>query len=126
MPAIAIVFLPKCPLCVAAYLGALSSLGAGTWLNAAWGLPLCASLAAIAVGALFLRGRRSGDYSPTLLGLAGAAALLVGKLAIETPAVIYGGVALLVVASVWSARRDARSPVGHPVTTGQPSTNTTS
>jgi hypothetical protein len=99
--------LPKCPLCVAAYLGVLGSLGASSWLRAAWGLPLAAVLLSFALGALVLRAVRSGEYRPPLAGLAGAAALLAGKLAIDAPLVCWAGAALLTGASLWSVRRAA-------------------
>lgn len=108
LPAVALVLLPKCPLCVAAYLGILGSLGAGTWLRDAWGLPLGAALLAFALGALALRGLRGRDYRPTLVGLAGASALLAGKFALDAPPLLYAGAALLLGASLWSVRLASR------------------
>ncbi len=60
-------------------------LGAGTRLRDAWGLPLGAALLAFALGALALRGLRGRDYRPTLVGLAGASAVLAGKFALDAP-----------------------------------------
>jgi hypothetical protein len=104
LPTVALVLLPKCPLCVAAYLGVLGSLGAGSWLRAAWGLPISAALLAFTLGALALRACRSGDVRPPLLGLAGAAALLAGKFALDMPPLLYVGAAVLLGASLWSVR----------------------
>ncbi len=108
VPAFALVLLPKCPLCLAAYLGVLGSLGAGSWVHRAWGLPLGAALLALALGALALRALRSRDYRPALVGLAGAAALLGGKFVLDTPPLLYAGAAALAFASMWSVRLASR------------------
>jgi hypothetical protein len=104
LPALALVLLPKCPLCAAAYLGILGSLGASSWVQGAWGLPLGAGLLAMTLGALALRARRTGDYCPPLLGLAGAAALLGGKFVLDAAPLLYAGAAALAAASIWSVR----------------------
>ncbi|MEO7596527.1 MAG: hypothetical protein ABI134_35295, partial [Byssovorax sp.] len=96
---------PKCPLCLAAYLGITGSIAAGSWLPPVWGLPIGAALLAWALGALVLRARRSRDYRPPLVGLAGAAALLGGKLAVDSAPLLYAGAALVMGASIWSVRR---------------------
>ncbi len=114
VPAVLLVLLPKCPLCVAAYLGVFGSLGAGSWVRAAWGPPLGAGLLAFTLGALALRARRSRDIRPLLLGLAGAATLLAGKFALDLPPLVYAGAALLLGASLWSApRRSVRLEPTH-------------
>ncbi|WP_437876847.1 hypothetical protein [Sorangium sp. So ce513] len=108
VPAVALVLLPKCPLCVAAYLGILGSVGASAWLREAWGLPLGAGLLALALGALALRALRTQDHRPPLLGLAGAAALLCGKFILDATPVTWAGAALLFGASLWSVRLSPR------------------
>jgi hypothetical protein len=108
VPAIALLLLPKGPLCVAAGLGILSSLGAGAWLRDAWGLPLGAGLLAFALGALVLRALASQDYRPMLAGLAGASALLGGKFVLDALPLLYAGALLLVGASLWSVRLASR------------------
>lgn len=115
LPAVALVLLPKCPLCVAAYLGILGSLGAGTWLRDAWGLPLGAALLAFTLGALALRGLRGRDYRPTLVGLAGASALLGGKFVIDAPPLLCAGAVLLIGASLWSVRLASRRTAPSPL-----------
>jgi hypothetical protein len=107
VPAIALVLLPKCPLCVAAYLGVLGSLGTSSWLRATWGLPLGAGLLAFTFGALLVRAHRSTDYRPPLLALAGSALLLAGKFVIDARTLVAVGALLLVGASLWSVRRVA-------------------
>jgi hypothetical protein len=103
-PTIALVLLPKCPLCVAAYFGVFGSLGASSWLLAAWGLPLGAGLLALTLGALTLRARRSRDYRPPLVGLAGALGLLAGQFVLDAQPLRYAGVGILIGASLWSVR----------------------
>lgn len=95
--------LPKCPLCIAAWLGILGSLGANSWLSAVWGTPLAVGLLSFAVGAMALRARRSRDPRQLLVGTLGAATLLVGKCVIDAPVLLYGGFALLMGASFWSS-----------------------
>jgi hypothetical protein len=104
LPALALVLLPKCPLCVAAYLGILGSFGASAWVHGAWGLPLGVGLLGVTLGALSLRALRSRDYRPPLVGLAGAAALLAGKFGSDAPPLLYAGAAALLCASLWSVR----------------------
>ena len=103
IPAIALVLLPKCPLCLAAWFGILGSLGVNSWLKAVWGTPLAAGLLSFAVGALALRARRSRDTRPLLVGLLGAAALLGGKCFVDAPMLLYSGLGLLLGASFWSS-----------------------
>ncbi|WP_437899547.1 hypothetical protein [Sorangium sp. So ce124] len=109
LPAIALVLLPKCPLCVAAYLGIVGSLGASAWLRDAWGLPLGAGLLAFALGALVLRALASQDYRPMLAGLAGASAVLGGKFWLDAPPLLYAGALLLIGASLWSVHLASRT-----------------
>jgi hypothetical protein len=108
-PTIALVLLPKCPLCVAAYFGLVGSLGAGSWLLAAWGLPLGAGLLALTLGALTLRARRSRDYRPPLVGLAGAASLLAGQFVLDAQPLHYAGVGILIGATLWSVHFASKS-----------------
>ncbi len=107
LPALALVLLPKCPLCFAAYGGIFGSLGASAWGQAAWGLPLESGLLVFALSALTFRGFRVRDLRPPLLGLVGAAALLGGRFLVNAPPLLYAGAGALVLASLWSARLDS-------------------
>lgn len=104
LPALAIVALPKCPLCVAAWLGVLGSIGTGSWVFVLYGTPLTLILASFALGAVAVRSRGTGDPRPLLMGVAGALALLTGRGLFDVPAVVYAGVLLLTAAVVWSGR----------------------
>lgn len=104
LPALAVVLLPKCPLCVAAYLGILGSLGVGSWLRDVWGLALGAGLLAFTIGALALRALRKRRIHRLLVGVCGATAVLGGKFFVEAPLLPYAGAAALAFASIWSVR----------------------
>lgn len=104
VPTLTLVLLPKCPLCLATYFGIWGSFGAGSWLRSAWGLPLAAVLLGLALGALALRALRAGDFRSLLVGLVGAAALLMGKYVLDTALLLYAGAALLALASFGKVR----------------------
>ena len=105
LPAVALVLLPKCPLCLGAWLGLLGA-GAGSWLQAAWGTPLWLALMTLPVGALLARARFRRDRWLLLAGLAGAAALLAGKCWTNLQ-LLAAGFILLAGASVWSTAAPA-------------------
>lgn len=103
LPALGVALLPKCPICVAAYLGVFGSLGAGAWLRSAWGLPLTSVCLLLAIAALGFRARRRRGFGPLLLGIAASATLLAGKFVLDpSPALVAAGAALLIAASVWN------------------------
>ncbi len=104
-PAGVFALLPKaaCPACWPVYAGALSALGLGFLLERTWMLPLTALFLALAVGSLAYRARGRRGYGPFAAGLAGALTILLGKFALESDPVTYGGLALLLGASLWNA-----------------------
>lgn len=109
LPALALVLLPKCPLCLLAYCSVLGSLGASSALIATWGLPLGGGLLATAVVALALRARSSGCYGPLLFGSAAAVVMLGAKFVRPTPGLLYAGAVALVAASLWSVHGQAQA-----------------
>lgn len=112
--AAAFALVPKviCPLCVPALTAVLSSVGLSYVLaTATYLIPMTAAVLSVAVGSLFITARTDSAFGPFWLGLAASIGILLGKFALNSPAVMYGGVALLVAASVWSVAR-------HRATTG--------
>lgn len=105
LPGIGVSLLPKltCPMCWPAYAGLLSSLGLGFLISTTYLLPVTTAFLLVAVAALGFRARTRRGYGPMLLGVVAAAAVLFGKFFLESDAAMYGGVALLVGASVWNS-----------------------
>jgi len=97
--------LPKlaCPACWPAYAGLLTSVGLGFLISAAYLLPLTATFLALALGALAFRANRRHGYGPFFLGLAAATGVLLGKFMWESSLIMYGAVALLLLASLWNS-----------------------
>lgn len=114
VPGIAFAFLPKlaCPACWPAYAGLLVSVGLGFLLEATYLFALMAVFLALAVGALAFRARRRTGYGPFALGLAASGMVLVGKFTFGSDAAVYGGIGLLVAASLWKAWPEPNSNAG--------------
>ena len=55
------------------------------------------------LAALGFRARRRRGYAPLFLGLVAVSLLLVGKFVLEFAIATYGGLTLLIVASVWNS-----------------------
>jgi hypothetical protein len=64
-------------------------------------IPLTGMLLAVAMVGLGLRAKTNG-YGPFVLSFLSAATILFGKFQLESNAVAYAGIALLVIASAWS------------------------
>lgn len=105
LPAVGMSLLPKlaCPACWPAYAGLMSSMGLGFLVDTTYLLPLIAVFLGGAVGALAFRARRRHGYGPFLLGLFAAALVFVGKFVLDSDQAMYGGIAMLVGASLWNA-----------------------
>lgn len=124
-PGIAAAFLPNivCPACLPAYAGLVSAMGLGFVLDRGYLLLLTGALLILAVGALALRAQKLRRYGPLVVGLAGTIAVLAGKFAFDSSAVMYAGIAGLIGASVWSAWPVRALTAGCPTCGhGQPST----
>ena len=104
MPALGVAMLPKlaCPACWPAYAGLLSAVGLGFLTQTAYLLPLTAGFLVIALAALGFRARNRRGFGPLVLGLLAAVFVIVGKFQFESDPAMYGGIALLVVASLWN------------------------
>ena len=96
--------LPKlmCPLCWPAYAGVVSSLGLGFLIGTTYLLPVTVGFLAVSAGALGFRARQRRGYGPLWIGVVAAFIVLIGKFRLESAAISYAGIALLVVASVWN------------------------
>lgn len=114
LPGIAFAFLPKlaCPACWPAYAGLLSVLGLGVLLDTAYLFPLTAVFLVLAVGALAFHARTRRGYGPFAVGLGAATVVLVGKFAFDSNTAMYGGIGLLVAASVWNAWPQRKAEAG--------------
>ena len=105
LPSIGVSLMPKlmCPLCWPAYAGLLSAVGLGFLVNAQNLLVVTAFFLTVAVAALAYQARRRRSYGPAFIGLAAGAAILIGKFYLESSAAMYGGISLLVAASIWNS-----------------------
>ena len=105
LPALALAALPKCPVCLTAYLGAFGgSLSATSWARAVSGPgAMCAGLL-LAIGSLGLRARRRRSWGPFVVGIVAAVILLAGKWFPGAPGFLsLVGAALLLGATACSA-----------------------
>jgi hypothetical protein len=103
LPAILLVVLPKCPLCLGAWFGVFGALGVQPWIAGAWGVPLGAALLSVSVCALARHASRTRDPRPLALGLLGAAALLAGEHFADVISLGAGGGLLLLASTLQSA-----------------------
>lgn len=122
-PSLGVALLPKiaCPACWPAYAGVLSSLGIPFLIDSRYLLALTVAFVALALFSLGFRASRRRGLGPLVLGAWASGLLLVGKFHFESDPAMFGGVALLVAASLWNswprklAASSARSPFGSTV-----------
>jgi len=105
LPGIGASLLPVgvCPACWPAYAGLLSSLGLGFLLETAYLLPVTALFLVMAVAAPAYKARTRRGYKPFILGLVASSIVLVGKFIFGSEIAMYGGIAVLITASLWNA-----------------------
>lgn len=92
----------KCPVCLAAYGGLLSSLGLWFLGDDRVLAPVVVALLGAGLLGAARTARAHGRPGPLGVTVAGSAALVAGRFVWSAPAVSYGGVALLVGASLWN------------------------
>ncbi len=92
-----------CPACWPAYAGILGSLGLGAFPGKAFMLPLTFLCLAITLAAFCFRARRNGRYGPLAAGALASGLLLAGKFALDSNAMVYSGITLLIGAALWNA-----------------------
>jgi hypothetical protein len=83
--------------------GVFAALGIAFLLEPRWLLPLTVLFLLPAIFVLARDARRRGTWLPCWLGVGAATAMLLGKFLWESGPVMYGGMAALIVASIWSA-----------------------
>jgi hypothetical protein len=105
LPGIGASLLPVgvCPACWPAYAGLFSSLGFGFLLETAYLLPLTAFFLAVAVAALACKAKTRRGCGPLIFGIGASAIILTAKFIYNSDLSMYGGVAMLVIASLWNA-----------------------
>lgn len=86
-----------------AYAGLLGSMGLAFLLQTAYLLPITTVTLLLAVSALGFRADRRRGYGPLAAGIVAAVLVIVAKFAWESDGLTYGGIVLLVSASVWNS-----------------------
>ena len=92
-----------CPFCITTITGIASSLGFGFLLETTYLFPLMAGLLGLTLFALGRRARLRRGYGPLIVGALAAGALLIGKFILPSGLLLYGGLAILVGATLWNA-----------------------
>lgn len=105
LPGIGVALIPQvaCPLCWPAYAGVISAAGLSFLMENRWLLPISALLLLAALAGLAWRAGSRRGYGPLGVGAASVIAVLAGKFALHSIAIVYVGAAALVVACVWNA-----------------------
>jgi len=104
LPGAAIALLPvaHCPACLGAYFAVLSALGLGFLVTEHVLAPLIALFLVLGLGTVAWSTRSHRRFGPLVVTLVGSAAVVVGRLIWSLPAMLYGGVALLIAAALWN------------------------
>lgn len=105
VPGIGMAILPtiSCPACWPAYASLLGAVGLGFLLNNDYLFYTTLFFLTLAIFSLAYRARRRHGYAPFGLGVLAAGIILAGKFYFMMNAVMYGGIALLIAASLWNA-----------------------
>ena len=72
-------------------------------MEAEYLLPLTVLFLLISIGALGFRAKHRRGYAPLALGILSSVGVILGKFVLDSDLVMYGGVVLLVAASLWNA-----------------------
>jgi protein SCO1 len=100
IPALFLAILPKCPLCLGAYLTAIGLGGTQAVLRSRWTIALSLLLLVIHVWVVVRRSRQLQGVGPLALTLAGTAALIAGSVLWDVRPVAIGGALALAAASL--------------------------
>ena len=102
IPTLFLALLPKCPLCLAAYLSTLGLGGMQMFLRTPWTIPLTTALLLLHLWVIHRRTRQTGDNTPLILAVLGTIALLAGSALWDVRPAAIAGATLLAGASVLS------------------------
>ena len=86
--------LPKCPACLAAYVGILTTLGVGMATVLAWSSRILIALCGIVLWQLLRLALQTGKFAPVSLGVLGFAAMVTAQFQTESAVLRWGGLAL--------------------------------
>jgi len=95
--------LPKCPLCLLAYAGALNALGFSPSSYRTWIAPITFVLLSAALAMLLVRASRRRGLGPFVLGLIAVVVITEGKFDHDDASLVYLGMSLLLAASIWNS-----------------------
>lgn len=98
--AVGILLLPKCGLCLAAYLNLLSIFGISFRSYASWVLPGLLSLLIISLIVAYLKARKMGSYYAFALLAVGVGSLFIGKVWLLQEALSYAGLFFMAAGSI--------------------------
>lgn len=105
LPAILLAFLPKCPLCIGAYLTAAGVGGLQFLAQRTWTIPIALALLLAHVTLVYRRSRRTRSTLALIFALAGAITLLTSIAIAGVPLLAAAGALLIGVSSLLQARR---------------------
>jgi hypothetical protein len=104
-PSVGVALLPKltCAACWPAYAALMSAFGFGFFDYTAYLLPITAVALALTLATIAWRARTRRGYGPLAVGVVATALHLVGKFVLESDAIAYAAVPILICAAVWNA-----------------------
>ena len=104
LPGTVLPLLPSatCPACLGAYAGLVSALGIGFLFKTEVLFPLIIVFLSLGITEAALSARKHRHRPPFIATLAGSAAVVAGRLVWNIPILLYGGVILLALSSLWT------------------------
>jgi len=102
LPGIGIALLPKCPMCLGLFGGVITTLGINFSQYKEYLFPVTVLCLLIATASFIYGAKERNGYGPLLVGLLASAIILIGKFYFAINAMLYTGIVLLIVASIWN------------------------
>ncbi len=96
-----VALLPKCPMCLAAYLWFFGSVGLSATQGARWVGPALSVVLMAGVASIGLRSGRRHGHGPWLVGLVATTTIVVGKFVLNDPPLVLLGLVVLAAALLW-------------------------